>query len=331
LTYSDLTWTRLRRAAVIALALSALSLSGCSTTGSSGGTAAARATPVPSVASGTTPSSTIASRSRFPGSLYVSIGDSYAAGYQPTSAVSGGTSRNGFAYQVAEQSQSTASPLQLVNFGCSGATSSMVVTTIGCTAAALGPDGTAYPDTTQAAAAVSFLAAHRGAIGLVTIIIGGNDVKACLTSADSRHCMETVVPVLRRNLAALVKAVRAAVDPAVPVVGLTYPDVFLGVALQRDAASITLAKESLVLFSSYLNPALRDAYAANGARFLDITSATGAYGSAEATQESADYGTIPTPVAQICTLTFYCQYQDIHPRTAGYRLIATLVVQEALR
>jgi hypothetical protein len=36
-------------------------------------------------------------------------------------------------------------------------------------------------------------------------------------------------------------------------------------------------------------------------------------------------------VAQICTLTFYCQYQDIHPRTAGYRLIATLVVQEALR
>ncbi len=32
------------------------------------------------------------------------------------------------------------------------------------------------------------------------------------------------------------------------------------------------------------------------------------------------------PVAKVCQLTFFCQYHDIHPRTAGYRVIAELVV-----
>ena len=34
---------------------------------------------------------------------------------------------------------------------------------------------------------------------------------------------------------------------------------------------------------------------------------------------------MPVPVAKVCQLTFYCQFQDIHPRTNGYALIANLV------
>jgi hypothetical protein len=44
------------------------------------------------------------------------------------------------------------------------------------------------------------------------------------------------------------------------------------------------------------------------------------------TADLAPYGRIPVPVAQVCRLTFYCQFGDIHPQTAGYTLIANLVV-----
>jgi hypothetical protein len=30
-------------------------------------------------------------------------------------------------------------------------------------------------------------------------------------------------------------------------------------------------------------------------------------------------------VADVCTLTYYCQLQDVHPRTRGYTVIARLI------
>jgi hypothetical protein len=32
------------------------------------------------------------------------------------------------------------------------------------------------------------------------------------------------------------------------------------------------------------------------------------------------------PVAKVCQLTFFCQFQDIHPRTEGYHVISDAVV-----
>lgn len=60
---------------------------------------------------------------------------------------------------------------------------------------------------------------------------------------------------------------------------------------------------------------------------VDVTKATGAYGSLDATTKLAPYGVIPVPVAKVCTLTYICRYTDIHPTTAGYRIIAGLVVK----
>jgi hypothetical protein len=36
---------------------------------------------------------------------------------------------------------------------------------------------------------------------------------------------------------------------------------------------------------------------------------------------------IPVPVARACELSFYCEFRDIHARTAGYTLIAELIVK----
>jgi hypothetical protein len=31
------------------------------------------------------------------------------------------------------------------------------------------------------------------------------------------------------------------------------------------------------------------------------------------------------PVAEVCRLTYYCEFRDIHARTEGYRIIAELI------
>ena len=103
---------------------------------------------------------------------YVSLGDSYAVGYQP-----GKGSTAGYTVPVAKGTH-----LTLVNFGCGGATTSSILNNVGC------PDvlphttgGQAYPTTTQIAAAEAFITAHKGHIGLITVSIGGNDVTGCVS------------------------------------------------------------------------------------------------------------------------------------------------------
>jgi lysophospholipase L1-like esterase len=258
---------------------------------------------------------------------YVSIGDSYAAGYQPSASDQGATTLNGFAYQVADQAKASGRPVQLMNFGCSGATSVKIVSQAGCEAGALGPGGVPYPDQAQAVAAVNFVAAHRDSIALVTVVMGGNDVNPCLAATDPPTCVEEAIPVLRRNVDGLLQAIRAEVGDSVPIIGLTYPDVYLGAYLKGDEASKKLADNSRTLFKNYLNPALAAAYSARHAKFVDITTASGAYDTMNERVDVPPYGSIPTPVARVCELTFYCQYQDVHPTNAGYTFIADAVVK----
>jgi hypothetical protein len=73
------------------------------------------------------------------------------------------------------------------------------------------------------------------------------------------------------------------------------------------------------------NPGLKQQYEAAGARFVDITAATGGYGPMDETTNLQPFGVVPIPVARACQLTFYCQYRDVHARTEGYRIIAEQV------
>ena len=96
--------------------------------------------------------------------LYVSVGGSYASGYQPGVVPSeDGNTRNGFAYQVPALAASRGYRLRLVNFGCGGATTTSLISTEGCPPRALGPGGRAYPGRTQLAAAERFLRSNRRA------------------------------------------------------------------------------------------------------------------------------------------------------------------------
>ena len=264
------------------------------------------------------------------GTRYLSLGDSYAAGYQPgTAGRPGGTSRNGFAYQVVRKAAAGGLDLRLTNLGCSGATTRSVLTRPGCAPRFLGPGASPYAGT-QADAAAAYLRAHRGDVALVTVALGGNDVARCADSADSATATTCVTGALREittNLATLAQRLRAAAGPTTRIVGITYPDVFLGEALSADAERRNVASLSVFAFRSLINPQLASAYRAVGGTLVDVTAATGAYGSLDRRTTLAPYGSIPEPVARICTLTYYCALRDIHPRTLGYGIIADLVVR----
>jgi hypothetical protein len=136
----------------------------------------------------------------------------------------------------------------------------------------------------------------------------------------------TAVDGIKTNVTALAQGLRAAAGPDTLIVGTTYPDAILGAWVTGDPAAQQLATLSVTAFKSLINPALKQAYESAGGTFVDVTDATGAYGSLDETTTLDPYGTIPVPVAKVCELTFFCDLKDIHPKTEGYKLIADLVV-----
>ena len=239
--------------------------------------------------------------------LYVSLGDSYAAGYQPGL----GTTRNGFVYQVPALVKSRGYNLKVVNFACAGATTTSLLQQVGCPKAALGPDSRPYPTDTQIGAATKFIKANRSKIALITVSISGNDVTACARgAADPVTCVAAATTGVNTNVTAAAKALRAAAGPKV------NPG--------TDAAK-SLAGLSIIAFKSLINPALTKAYAAGNGSLVDVTAATGAYGSMDVFNTLAPYGSIPKPVADVCKISFYCDKTDIHLTTKGYGIIAKLV------
>jgi lysophospholipase L1-like esterase len=248
---------------------------------------------------------------------YLSLGDSYAMGYQP-GFPSGSETLHGFANRVA--ASVGRHKLTLENFGCGGATTTSILHSVGCSGEAL--DGVPYPSATQEAAALGFIAAHRGRIGLITISIGGNDFDGCIGAAPT--CVTDAMPEMRSNIETLSAALRSAVGAHVPIIAITYPDVVLG-AWVHGSATHALVEQSLQAFKQTINPTFEAAYAPSHVTFVDVTAATGAYVPLTTLVTHRPYGRIPYAVSRVCTLTWFCQQENIHPKNAGYAEIAALI------
>jgi lysophospholipase L1-like esterase len=262
---------------------------------------------------------------------YVSLGDSYAAGFQPTGVGRGHYTRWGFAYQVPTKAAHRGYRLKLVNFGCGGATTSSLLHARGCPPQSTGVDGQRYPHRTQIAAADRFLRRHRHSTALVSVSIGGNDVTACAKDPNPIPCVTAATARIKRNVARAAKRLRKAAGPKVRIVGTTYPDVILGLYPGGTPSEQSLATLSVAAFKGLINPTLKAAYAKGNARFVDVTEASGAYIPFDRQKRLLPYGYVPVAVARVCELSYYCAYRDIHLRTDGYRLIARLVADELPR
>jgi hypothetical protein len=164
---------------------------------------------------------------------------------------------------------------------CGGATTtSLLRQTSRCGGPAI--DGVPWGGRTQLAAAERFIRPTAAAIALITVSIGGNDVTSCASQAEPVPCVAAAVQGIERNVAAA-RRLRRAAGPRPRIVGITYPDVILGRYITGQQADQDLARLSVVAFRSLINPALKKAYAAGRGRFVDVTAATGAYGSLEET------------------------------------------------
>ena len=254
-----------------------------------------------------------------PTMYYVSLGDSYSIGFQPVPGLGGPTP--GYTAYVAKKKRMT-----LENFGCGGATTSSILESIGCTSPA-GTNAVPYLTQTQAEAAGEFISEHAGQIGLITVSIGGNDVTHCALVADPLSCVSAADTSITTNVGTLVAGLRSAAGTSVPIIGLTYPDVLLGLWVYPPGSpNQSLAQLSVTAFNVLINPTLKAAYATVGGLFADVTAATGAYRSLTKFVKSP-YGKVPLPVAQVCKLTYYCQLGNIHANTKGYTLEGKLTVR----
>jgi lysophospholipase L1-like esterase len=259
-------------------------------------------------------------------SYYVSLGDSYAVGYQATGQGSGKTTLKGYANQLLPKARARGHRFKLVNFGCGGETTvSILKRKERCGGSA--PGAPKYAGRTQIAAAEKFLRRHRGEVGLITVSIGGNDVTSCVREADPVACVGGAVQDIEKNGKVLVKRLRKAAGKKARIVGITYPDVILGQWTGGTQADRDLASLSVVAFEQFINPTLEKVYESVGGRLVDTTEATGAYGSLEELTTLEPYGQIPVPVAKVCELTYYCAYRDIHMNTEGYGIIADLIAK----
>lgn len=252
--------------------------------------------------------------------LHLSIGDSYAAGFRP--ALGDEPEQNtidGFAWEVAEQLD-----LELENVACAGITAVDYVLGDPCEEQSL-PPGTPARVAESELDRVEELLATRGAeVELVTIVLGVNDVLPCLTAEDWRGCARRAMVRVTRALDRVLDAVARDVPAGVPVLGLTYPDVFLGETVTgRDD---DLVEGSLELFRDIVNPALARVYRDHGARLVDVTAGFDAYAPVSRTARSERHGTLPLRAATICDLTYYCSQRDIHPTPTGHDRIAELVL-----
>lgn len=216
----------------------------------------------------------------------------------------------------------------MVNFGCIGATSNSMILSVGCTAQA--KNATRYTTTTQTAAAVAFINAHKGQIGLVKISIGINDFGHCFAATSIADCLNGVMSETKSNATYIANKLRDAAGPIVPMIATSYPDTTLGAYL-NGGDGIARANASALAYSQIINPKFEAAYRPSNTSFINITSQMNANTALTQTTTLSPYGTIPVAVAKVCTYTWYCTNGDIHPKPAGYTFMANSIATEFLR
>lgn len=249
---------------------------------------------------------------------YLALGDSLAAGYQPAHGrrAAGNDPQGGYVGVVASGLPALGMArlgdrVRVTNLGCTGETSATMV----------GGGRCGYRGGSQLAAARTFLRAHPDT-ALVTLTIGANDVRKCLTGSDlSWRCTDDVLDALDTRMALVLDTVRTHA-PSARVVVTDYYNPYLAARLTgRDGRRLAIASN---IVHSRLNAVIRRQAADHGARTARVAAA---FDSQDITRiQAPGIGRVPRNVARICEWTWMCRVKDIHPDEQGYAIMGRAVL-----
>jgi lysophospholipase L1-like esterase len=297
-------------------------------------TAIAILSAVVSVATGAVTSTVGQARASTAPKFLLALGDSLAAGYQPTDAVALPPidSASGFRDQGYPGSYAadlaTLRGLSLVDLGCPSETTSSLLAT-----PALALCGDLYKAEfgvgSQISAAESFLSRHRGRVGLVTLDIGANDLDHCVSTSNvNTTCLASADVAVVKNLGRVLTSLMASVrhfDPGARVAAMNYYDPFLGLEFSPGGVKGDELALGSVVATNAFNTELSTTFNKFGVSVADVASAFRI--DALTPLVRFDGKTLPEDVATTCELTWMCPSvagasPSIHPNSAGYRTIA---------
>jgi lysophospholipase L1-like esterase len=250
---------------------------------------------------------------------YLALGDSLAQGVQPAPATGAsvptdqGYADDLFAHYKAEFH----GDLKLVKLGCSGETTTSMLTGAGSPCV--------YSAGSQLAAALDFIRVHRSSTALITIDIGANNMDNCVTgSTISLACIKSGMAAAGTDMPQILAALRAAVGKGTVIAGMNLYDPYLSDYLSGTAGQ-ALAAESVSLDVSF-NSLLEADFSALGIPVADVQAAFSTTDFTDSTQLPG-IGTVPLNVGRICEWTWMCAPSplgpNIHADAVGYGVIAS--------
>ncbi len=231
-----------------------------------------------------------------PKPYYLALGDSLAFGYQPDLNWDEGYVQD---YYANLQQHHVSN---LTNYGCLGETSVTMIAG-GCPYKYVLHN---YYWEPQLTAALAFLHAHPGQVSPVTLDMGANDVlpdiniTTCTVSARWSSDLATLQHNLNTIILPQLKAAMTIHGQWTgDLVMMNYYDPFIK-ACPQD-----------VSYVSQLNSVIASAANGVGAHLVNVFNA---------------YGGTTSMASNICTYTWICSiFSDIHPKTAGYQVIANAI------
>lgn len=238
---------------------------------------------------------------------YLSLGDSLAAGVQPTGLGTSAPTDEGYAEQLLGIARADGMKIGLIKLGCSGETTLTFIQGGKCQ----------YEEGSQLAQSLVFIKAHKDNIAFITIDLGWNDFQGCdRPGVDLQQCISDGIASVGSRLPGILQQLRTAAGPNIPIVGATIYDPFLAAYLVGDVATAQLS----VAVVHGVNVFESGIYEGLGVPVADVE---GAFHTTDWTVVSTPLGPLPTNVATICRLTWKCSpFQDNHANALGYGVIA---------
>jgi lysophospholipase L1-like esterase len=250
--------------------------------------------------------------------FYLDLGGSASVGYQPTEAFPHGQpTTDGYANDVVAYEAARGVTLDLTELGCPDETTTTMIN---------GADHCYHEDGSQLADAMTFLRAHNGEEGIVTIDLGFNDLRGCLHLGSSRQtCVDAKMAVLQEQLPYILQSLKGVAGAGVSFVGVGFDDPYLAEAISgRSGALLASHSETVV---DQLNGALSTIYASLNIPMATVSSYFDAHDHSKVELEGI--GTVPGNVASACELTWMCAPKpygpNVHPNDAGYLKIAAAI------